>query len=203
MKRSLRQVRPAPTAGSDRLLRDVRTGPFERSLAGLTARAGWSVVALDAGPFWYPDADRVSDERGSHRIFWTVLCTLCECLPQPHNRITLAAEADRSRLPVAHMSYSRCDNDQQLTQATQITMERIMRAAEASEVMTTTRSAHLVGGARMAARAENGGVDANQKVYGTENVYLWDGSVLPTQGSANPGLTIMALAVRLGAHLGL
>ena len=28
------------------------------------ARAGWSVVCLDAGPFWDPDADWVSDERG-------------------------------------------------------------------------------------------------------------------------------------------
>ena len=30
------------------------------------ARAGWSVVCLDAGPFWDPDTDWVSDERGSH-----------------------------------------------------------------------------------------------------------------------------------------
>ena len=27
------------------------------------ARAGWRVVCLDAGPFWDPDADWVSDER--------------------------------------------------------------------------------------------------------------------------------------------
>jgi choline dehydrogenase-like flavoprotein len=35
------------------------------------ARAGWSVVTLDAGPFWDPDADWVSDERGSHGLYWT------------------------------------------------------------------------------------------------------------------------------------
>ena len=29
------------------------------------ARAGWRVAALDAGPFWDPDADWVSDEAGS------------------------------------------------------------------------------------------------------------------------------------------
>jgi hypothetical protein len=35
------------------------------------ARAGWKVVCLDAGPFWDPDADWVSDERGSHTLYWT------------------------------------------------------------------------------------------------------------------------------------
>jgi choline dehydrogenase-like flavoprotein len=132
---------------------------------------------------------------------WAVLGALCEYLPQAGNRITLAEETDRYGLPVAHMSYSRCENDRQLTRAAQTTMEQIMLAAGASEVMTITRSAHLVGGARMAARAEDGVVDAHQKVFGTDNVYISDGSVLPTQGSANPGLTIMALAARLADHL--
>jgi choline dehydrogenase-like flavoprotein len=35
------------------------------------ARAGWRVAALDAGPFWDPDADWVSDEAGSHHLYWT------------------------------------------------------------------------------------------------------------------------------------
>ena len=33
------------------------------------ARAGWRVVVLDAGPFWDPDTDWVSDEAGSHRLY--------------------------------------------------------------------------------------------------------------------------------------
>jgi choline dehydrogenase-like flavoprotein len=40
-------------------------------LAQRLARAGWRVVAFDAGPFWDPDADWVSDERGSHHLYWT------------------------------------------------------------------------------------------------------------------------------------
>src|SRR3954454_17466113 len=35
------------------------------------ARAAWRVVALDAGRFWDPDADWVSDEVGSHGLYWT------------------------------------------------------------------------------------------------------------------------------------
>src|SRR4051794_40538102 len=35
------------------------------------ARRGWRVVCLDAGRFWDPDADWVSDERASHGLYWT------------------------------------------------------------------------------------------------------------------------------------
>ena len=35
------------------------------------AHAGWSVVCLDAGPFWDPDKDWVSDELGWHVLYWT------------------------------------------------------------------------------------------------------------------------------------
>ena len=40
-------------------------------LAQRLARASWRVVVLDAGPFWDPDADWVSDEAGSHHLYWT------------------------------------------------------------------------------------------------------------------------------------
>src|SRR5579871_3415599 len=40
-------------------------------LAQRLARKGWSVVAFDAGPFWDPDADWVSDEAGSSHLYWT------------------------------------------------------------------------------------------------------------------------------------
>ena len=67
--------------------------------------------------------------------------------------------------------------------------------------MTIDRYAHLVGGCRMAANRKEGVVDANQRTFAVPNLYLTDGSVLPTQGSANPALTIMALAARCADHL--
>jgi choline dehydrogenase-like flavoprotein len=126
---------------------------------------------------------------------------LCEYLPQAGNRVTLADETDRHGLPVAHFSYSQCDNDKQLTKAATASMDTILKAAGASEVMTIDRYAHLVGGARMAARAEAGVVDRHHRVFGIPNLYLVDGSILPTQGSANPALTIMALAARAADRL--
>src|SRR5262249_40656269 len=34
------------------------------------ARAGYSVVGFDAGPFWDSERDWVSDEEGSHNLYW-------------------------------------------------------------------------------------------------------------------------------------
>jgi choline dehydrogenase-like flavoprotein len=134
-------------------------------------------------------------------IHWATFGALCEFLPQPDNRVTLADERDRHDLPVARFTYSQCDNDRALVDAAQAVMEDMLRAIGAQEVMTIKRFAHLVGGARMAERPQDGVVDRNQRMFGVDNVYLGDGSVLPTQGAANPALTIMALAAKLADHL--
>ena len=34
------------------------------------SRAGFKVVALEAGPFWNTERDWVSDESGSHKLYW-------------------------------------------------------------------------------------------------------------------------------------
>jgi choline dehydrogenase-like flavoprotein len=129
-------------------------------------------------------------------VHWATLGALCELLPQPENRVTLADEKDRHGLPVAHFAYSQCDNDKQLIKAASGLMEDMLRAAGAEEVITIGRYAHLVGGARMASRAEDGVVDSEHRVFGVDRLYVVDGSTMPTQGSANPALTIMALAAR-------
>src|SRR5690348_14477907 len=35
------------------------------------ARAGFRVVGLEAGPFWDTERQWVSDEKGSHQLYWT------------------------------------------------------------------------------------------------------------------------------------
>jgi choline dehydrogenase-like flavoprotein len=137
----------------------------------------------------------------SDYVHWACLGALCEFLPLPGNRVTLAGEKDRHGLPVARFSYSQCDNDQQLVTAAQRTMETILHAAGADEVITIKRYAHLVGGARMAADERHGVVDRNCRSFAVPNLFITDGSVLPTQGSANPALTIMAVAARAADHL--
>ena len=44
-------------------------------------------------------------------------------------------------------------------------------------------------------------VDKFGRTHDIANLFICDGSVMPTQGSANPGLTIMALAARTADYL--
>jgi choline dehydrogenase-like flavoprotein len=137
----------------------------------------------------------------SDYVHWSCLGALCEFLPRAENRVTLADEKDAYGLPVARFSYSQCDNDRALARAAQSVMEDILHAAGADEVITIQRYAHLVGGARMAADEHHGVVDRYCRSFAVPNLYITDGSVLPTQGSANPALTIMAVAARAAHHL--
>jgi choline dehydrogenase-like flavoprotein len=49
----------------------VGAGAGGITLAQRLARAGWRVVILEKGPFWDPDRDWVSDEKGSAHLYWT------------------------------------------------------------------------------------------------------------------------------------
>jgi choline dehydrogenase-like flavoprotein len=137
----------------------------------------------------------------SDYVHWSCLGALCEFLPQADNRVTLAGEKDRNGIPVAHFSYSQCENDKQLVEAATDAMTRILRGAGADEVITIQRYAHLVGGARMGATETDGVVGGDCISFAVPNLMITDGSVLPTQGSANPALTIMAVTARAADRL--
>ena len=64
-----------------------------------------------------------------------------------------------------------------------------------------TSAAHHLGTVRMSIDATSGCVDLNLKLHGFEDIYVCDGSVFPTSGNANPTMTCMALASRLGEKL--
>jgi choline dehydrogenase-like flavoprotein len=53
----------------------------------------------------------------------------------------------------------------------------------------------------MAARADDGVVDAELRVFGTANVYVAGAATFPSGSFANPTLTALALALRLADHL--
>ena len=134
-------------------------------------------------------------------VHWATIGALCEYLPRPDNRVTLDPETDRYGLPVAHFTYNLGENDKSLLAAARELQVQLLEAAGATEVITIDRTAHLIGGARMSARPEGGVVDSELRTWAIPNLYIVDGSVLPTQGAANPALTIMALAARAADRL--
>ncbi|MBI4818207.1 MAG: GMC family oxidoreductase N-terminal domain-containing protein [Deltaproteobacteria bacterium] len=56
--------------------------------------------------------------------------------------------------------------------------------------------AHPLGTCAMGANAERGVVDFEHRVFGFENLYVVDGSSVPTSLGVNPQMTIMAMATR-------
>ncbi|MEB3064314.1 GMC family oxidoreductase [[Mycobacterium] zoologicum] len=157
---------------------------------------GWSEHVLADGHWGRAMREYMRDYN-----HWSTIGVLNELLPLPDNRITLADETDCHGIPVARMDYTRCDNDKaNMEYSTQVITD-ILHAAGAQDVLTIRRYAHLIGGARMGTAPENSVVDADHRMWGVPNVFIADGSVFPTQGSANPALTIMALASRLAERL--
>jgi choline dehydrogenase-like flavoprotein len=49
----------------------IGAGAGGATLACRLAEKGFSVIALEAGPFWRPLEDFASDEREQQKLFWT------------------------------------------------------------------------------------------------------------------------------------
>jgi choline dehydrogenase-like flavoprotein len=132
---------------------------------------------------------------------WATMGSLCELLALPENRVTLADERDALNLPVARMDYSQCDNDRRNLEYATALMHELWREAGAQDTLTIGRYAHLIGGCRMGLSPQDSVCDRDQRTWAVRNLIIADGSACPTQGSANPALTIMAMASRLADRL--
>ena len=62
-------------------------------------------------------------------------------------------------------------------------------------------ASHHIGTTRMGVDACTSVVSPSLQVHSVRNVYVAGSSVFPTSGCANPTLTIVALSMRLAAHL--
>ncbi len=138
-----------------------------------------------------------------------------EAAPNPDSRIVLGEERDALGLPRIALDWRLTELDKRSLQAGhQAVAEELGRTGlgrlQIDEWLTadlTTWTAALEGGhhhigtTRKSADPATGVVDAAGRVHGTANLYVAGSSVFPTCGSANPTLTIVALALRLATHL--
>ncbi|MBA3328922.1 MAG: GMC family oxidoreductase [Solirubrobacterales bacterium] len=190
---------PPPEVSSEQFYETDEARGFARGFAIQTVSplpVGWAEHVLADGHWGKAMREYMRDYN-----HWAVVGALSELLPLPGNRVTLADERDAFGLPIARFDYTQCDNDRANIACTKRIQTEILEAAGAQDLLTIDRYAHLVGGCRMGTSPENSVIDADHRVWGVPNLLVCDGSVMPTQGSANPALTIMALASRLGERL--
>ncbi len=128
---------------------------------------------------------------------YAAIGVLGEILPDARNSVSLhPSEKDQFGLPVPYSQFNLFDNDRRLLQAGIARARAVLEAAGASDTHAVPRYAHLVGTCRMGFSRADSVVDRWCRSWDVRNLFVCDGSVLPTQGAANPALTISALAAR-------
>lgn len=128
---------------------------------------------------------------------YAAIGVLGEVLPDERNRVEIHPEfVDQFGIPVPYIHFSLFENDRKMMAAGIVRAEEVLSAAGAHETRWVERFAHLVGSCRMGAAPDDSVVDQWCRSWDVPNLFICDGSVLPTQGSANPALTISALAAR-------
>jgi choline dehydrogenase-like flavoprotein len=136
-----------------------------------------------------------------------------EQLPSASSRVTLLSERDALGMQRLLIDWRYAQEDiTTVREAVRLFAEDVERsgigtfqydpaAIELEMVRYGAYGGHHLGTARMGSDPRTSVVDANCRIHGVDNLYVAGGAVFPTSSQANPTLTIVALAVRLAAHL--
>lgn len=134
-----------------------------------------------------------------------------EQVPNPDSRILISNDKDRLGMPRLVLDWRLSDIDHKLLDNFITTLKSSFAARgfntdtldfrPPDRTYTFQDSSHPTGGTRMSDERKTGVVDKNLCVHGLKNLYVCSSSSFPTVCNANPTLTIVALACRLGKYL--
>lgn len=136
-----------------------------------------------------------------------------EQAPNPDSRIRLTDVRDSLGMPRLSVDWRMTPQDTDSVERAYGLLDRTLRRTGVGRLDYTpgeptaqARQAgayggHHLGAARMARDPRQGVVDADLRVHGAPNLSVVGGAVFPTSSQANPTLTILALALRLGDRL--
>lgn len=127
--------------------------------------------------------------------------------PCPRNRIELSTRRDRFGNPLPRLLLEWTEAEQAGLEQLRWLLREWFHVAKLGDLVTVEgrrpnlNAHHHAGTTRMARDPRDGVVDVDGRVFGVDGLYLAGASVFPSAGFANPTLTIVALARRLGRHL--
>jgi choline dehydrogenase-like flavoprotein len=136
-----------------------------------------------------------------------------EQAPREWNRVTLTRDVDRHGLRRVRVAWRLSDDEIAAARRVLFLFKNTINSSgvarfEFDEAQLEERlrvspplGGHHLGAARMGTSESDGVVDKNCAVFGIPNLFVASSAVFPTSGHANPTLTIIALAIRLAAHL--
>ena len=127
-----------------------------------------------------------------------------EDLPDPDNRVQLhPTRKDVNGLPIPIVHYKYHANSLAMREHGQKVAGAIYAAVGAKRVFPfgAPPATHNLGTCRMAVKERDGVCDEWGQVFGTGNLFVSDGSQFVSSTTANPTLTIVALALRQADRL--
>jgi len=125
---------------------------------------------------------------------------LVETQPLASNTVSIKSiEANGQAIPRVNLTYpdymGAC-----LDRVTRFVQSKLP-GAHVKHVTNETGVQHWLGATRMAETSKDGCVDAQLRYHDLENLFVLSASTYPSCSSANPTITLAALALRLGDHL--
>jgi choline dehydrogenase-like flavoprotein len=172
---------------------------FVGKLDGETLKAGAPAIA----PGW------TLDLMGKHSLdFWLT----SEDLPDPNNRVTL----DRAGNIVLQYQPNNEEGHKRLIAKLEHLMQQqtkcpihghecheglFARNLYLGQQIPLAGVAHQNGTIRFGTDPKTSALDVNCKTHELDNLYVVDASFFPSSGAVNPGLTVIANALRVGDHL--
>ncbi len=174
---------------------------------GLESPLDDSVVRL-AENLWFRRPGIEARTEPGQRLF--LLKSRCEQAPNPESRVALVSDRDALGQRRVKLQWRLTDLDRRSWLRWMELLGREVGAGLGGRVRTLIPSDrwpsgiggnHHMGTTRMHRDPSQGVVDSNCRVHGVENLWIAGSSVFATSGAANPTLTLVALALRLAAHL--
>lgn len=146
--------------------------------------------------------DDLTDEVASHMVSFLAMS---EDLPDPENRITVGADG---RIVLSY-TFGDLSGHHRLVAKLEQGLQGFVRSHHAlyeahfqfDQLLPLYGTAHQCGTLRMGHDPKKSVVDANCKAHDLKNLYVTDSSVFVSSAAVNPTLTIVANAMRIGAHL--
>lgn len=125
-------------------------------------------------------------------------------LPDPANRVEIDhGMTDKYGAPIARVFHRYSRHDRQVRRALYRESAKVLRKAGAlirvSKPINTF--SHALGSCRFGADPAKAALDPWCRFFGVPNLFVVDGSFMPSSGGVNPSLTIAANALRVGEHL--
>ncbi len=144
----------------------------------------------------------------SNRIEYITVKAATEQMPNSNSRVSLSNKLDSLGQKRIELDWKFNEPDSLDIERTSVLLAQELGASgigrmkvDVSPLPGWPGGNHHMGTTKMSKTKKEGVVDSNCKVFGINNLYVAGSSVFPTGGAVNPTFTIVALSLRLAAHL--